>query len=65
MSTVPEVTAARHCGIKVCGFSYIANKAVGLTDEILTHKDVMEAFKRSEQKFYNLLDLMLGDIKKA
>jgi len=64
MSTVPEVTAARHAGIKVCGFSYIANKGVGMTNEKLTHEDVMLAFKKSEQKFYELLDLMTEGITK-
>lgn len=62
MSTVPEVIVARHAGIRVCGFSYIANKAVGLTDEILTHEDVMSAFEISREKFFKLLNQLIEKI---
>ena len=62
MSTVPEVTAARHCGLRVCGFSYIANKAVGLTNDILTHNDVIKAFEKSKDKFFELLDEIIENI---
>lgn len=61
MSTVPEVIAARHAGMTVCGFSYIANKGVGLTEEKLTHTDVLTAFKKSEKKFYDFIDCLLAE----
>lgn len=59
MSTVPEVTTARHCGMRVCGFSYISNKGAGLTQELLSHADVIESFKVSSEKFYNMLDNLI------
>lgn len=59
MSTVPEAIIARHAGMRICGFSYIANKAAGLIDEELSHEDVLQAFEISKDKFFLLLDGML------
>lgn len=38
MSTVPEVIAARHCGLRVAAVSAITNLAEGLGEEVLTHE---------------------------
>ena len=43
MSTVPEVTVARHGGTRVLGFSGISNKANLDGSTITTHEEVMEA----------------------
>jgi purine-nucleoside phosphorylase len=43
MSTVPEVTVARHSGIKVLGISGISNKANLDGNTITTHEEVLEA----------------------
>jgi purine-nucleoside phosphorylase len=43
MSTVPEVTAARHGGTRVLGVSGISNKANLDGDTITTHEEVLEA----------------------
>jgi purine-nucleoside phosphorylase len=43
MSTVPEVTVARHGGMRVLGFSGISNKANLDGSTITTHQEVMEA----------------------
>jgi len=40
MSTVPEVIFANSLGMRVLGLSVIANRAVGLTDQPLSHDDV-------------------------
>lgn len=40
MSTVPEVIAARHAGLRVVAFAVISNHAAGIKDEVLTHEDV-------------------------
>jgi purine-nucleoside phosphorylase len=42
MSTVFETIAARHMGIKVLGISCLTNKAAGLSDQKITHEEVME-----------------------
>ena len=43
MSTVPEVTVARHGGMRVLGFSGISNKANLDGSTITNHEEVMEA----------------------
>ena len=43
MSTVPEVIAARHGGMRVLGFSGISNKANLDGNTITTHAEVLEA----------------------
>jgi len=55
MSTVPEVIAARHMGMRVLGISCITNMAAGILDQPLTHEEVIETGKKVEQKFSTLV----------
>ncbi|MDR2646522.1 MAG: purine-nucleoside phosphorylase [Oscillospiraceae bacterium] len=41
MSTVPEVVAARQCGMRVLGLSLITNMAAGVTDAVLSGEEVI------------------------
>ena len=43
MSTVPEVIAAAHCGMRVLGFSLCSNMAAGILDQPLTLEEVFAA----------------------
>jgi purine-nucleoside phosphorylase len=43
MSTVPEVTTARHGGLKVLGISGVSNKANLDGNTITTHEEVLQA----------------------
>ncbi len=61
MSTVPEVTVANHCGIKVLGISCITNMAAGILDQPLNHEEVMETAERVRHDF---LTLVKGIIEK-
>jgi purine-nucleoside phosphorylase len=47
MSTVHEVTAARHHGVPVVGLSLVTNPAAGLSRVALTHDDVQAAAARA------------------
>jgi purine-nucleoside phosphorylase len=55
MSTVPEVTVARHGGMRVLGFSGISNKANLDGDTLTTHAEVLEAGKMIVPKLTTLI----------
>ncbi len=59
MSTVPEVLAARHMGMKVLVLSLAANPAAGLVDRPLTHAEVLEAGERAAAKLARLVELLV------
>jgi len=42
MSTVPEANEANRLGMKVLGFSFITNQAAGLSQNPLSHQEVIE-----------------------
>ncbi len=55
MSTVPEVIAARHCGLEVLAISVVTNMAAGMGGDKLTHEEVLKITKRREQDLAKLL----------
>ncbi|MDX9720770.1 MAG: purine-nucleoside phosphorylase [Myxococcota bacterium] len=64
MSTVPEVIAANHMGMRCAGISCITNLASGIGDEKLSHEDVMATGKRAAASFCRLLSASLEEIAK-
>lgn len=55
MSTVPEVLAASHAGMKVLGFTLLSNMAAGILDAPLTEEEVLDAGTRSRETFSKLV----------
>jgi len=55
MSTVPEVIALRHAGVRVAAISCITNLAAGMSVNPLSHAEVAETAKRVETQFIELL----------
>jgi purine-nucleoside phosphorylase len=65
MSTVPEVLAARHSGIRVLGISCVTNAAAGILDQPLDHKEVLETAERVKGQFIGLLKALIPRIAEA
>lgn len=63
MSTVPEVTVARHGGMRVAGISLISNIAVDRApdsdEELISHQEVLEAGKRAVPHLAALIRALL------
>src|ERR1700736_3869867 len=63
MSTVLEVIAARHMGIKVLAISCVTNMAAGILDQPLSHQEVMETGERVKTSFEALLRAVLPRVQ--
>ncbi|HWY60143.1 MAG TPA: purine-nucleoside phosphorylase [Terriglobales bacterium] len=62
MSTIPEVIVARHMGLKVLAISCVTNMAAGISDEVLSHEDVLRTADRVKADFIALLRAVLPQI---
>ncbi|WP_372503634.1 purine-nucleoside phosphorylase [Acididesulfobacillus acetoxydans] len=59
MSTVPEVIAANHGGMRVLGISCVTNMAAGVLPQKLSHLEVMETAERIEKEFVSLVQKII------
>jgi purine-nucleoside phosphorylase len=62
MSTVPEVLAARHSGIRVLGISCVTNMAAGITGKTLSAEEVFETGAKVKHQFVALLRAIIPRI---
>nr|XP_005603240.1 purine nucleoside phosphorylase isoform X1 [Equus caballus] len=63
-STVPEVIVARHCGLRVFGFSLITNKVVMDYESLekANHEEVLEAGRQAAQKLEKFVSILMAGI---
>jgi purine-nucleoside phosphorylase len=61
MSTVLEVIAARHMGLRCLGLSLVANPAAGVSPEPLVHADVLAAGARAARRVQGLFAALIAD----
>jgi len=62
MSTVPEVIAAAHLGIRVLGISCVTNMAAGILDQPITAEEVLETGERVKGQLVALLNAIIPRI---
>jgi len=62
MSTVPEVIAARHAGLKVLGISCVTNFAAGIAKQPLSHEEVIETTRRKAAELSRLLSTLIPQL---
>lgn len=62
MSTVPEVIAARHMGMRVLGISCISNMAAGILEQPLKHEEVVQTSQRAKERFARLIKGVLPEM---
>jgi purine-nucleoside phosphorylase len=55
MSTVPEVIAARHMGIRCLGISCITNMAAGVLKKRLDHREVLDIAEKVKSGLIDVL----------
>ncbi|HVT92930.1 MAG TPA: purine-nucleoside phosphorylase [Bryobacteraceae bacterium] len=59
MSTVPEVIAARHLGVKVLAISCVTNMAAGILPGPIHHEEVLETGRATRETLVRLLTSLL------
>jgi purine-nucleoside phosphorylase len=64
MSTVPEVIAARHMGIRVAALSCLTNMAAGVTDRKLDHQEVLDTGERVKAALLEVLSRIVTEAAK-
>ena len=65
MSTVSEVIAANHLGLKVVAVACVTNYAAGIKQEKLSHADVKNVAEKAMVGFATVLTETIGELKKT
>jgi purine-nucleoside phosphorylase len=63
MSTVPEVIAARHAGLRVAAISAVTNLAEGMGGEELSHEQTLRVAAEGAQRLGPLVERFVADLR--
>lgn len=63
MSTVPEVIAARHLGMRVLGLAAITDMATGEAAQPVTHEEVLRVARELEPRFVRLVRRIVREME--
>ncbi len=63
MSTVPEVIAARHLGMRVLGLTAITDMATGEAAQPVTHEEVLRVARELEPRFVRLVRRIVREME--
>jgi purine-nucleoside phosphorylase len=64
MSTVPEVIAARHMGLRVLGLSCLTNMASGVLKKKLDHREVLAVGEKVKMGLLDALNRIIQEAAK-
>ena len=64
MSTVPEIITAGELGMRTLTLSCLTNYAAGVSEEPLTHEDVLETAQKSSASFIALIQKIIENMRK-
>jgi purine-nucleoside phosphorylase len=64
MSTVPEVIAARHMGIRILGLSCLTNMAAGVLKQKLDHREVLAVGEKVKASLLDVLGRIVQEAAK-
>lgn len=62
MSTVPEIIASNHAGIKSAAISCITNMAAGILNQPLTHEEVLKTGNAVKESIKNIIDSFIKSV---
>lgn len=65
MSVVPEVIAARHCGLKVACLAAITNMASGMSEEKISHEGTLQYGEIAARKMSKLIPEYVKEVNNA
>ncbi len=65
MSSVPEIIAAAHGGVKSAAMSCITNMAAGILDQPLNHEEVMETGRIAANRIQTMIDGFIQGLRQG
>ena len=62
MSTVPEINIAKSLKMEIAVISCLTNYAAGISEQPLTHEEVVSSAENANQNFCKLIEIIITNI---